>query len=405
MHNRESPRVLAVHNFYFSGNPSGENVVFDAECDLLRRNGHQVDIHVRRSDEIRAQGTWGAVKGALATPWNPFEARKLREEVERLRPCVVHVHNTFPLISPAVFRAIGRRAARVLTLHNYRLACPAAIPMRDGEVCTECIERISALPSLVHGCYRNSRLATVPLAASVALHRWIGTWRNEVDAFIVLTDFQKERMAKTGLPRQKIHVKPNFFPGHPKVIPWDERTLEVLFVGRLSEEKGLDKLLAAWDIWKRVDRVPRLTIIGDGPLKSEVTRRAEQLAIDFRGATTPSNAHSAIAHAKLLVVPSQCFEGFPMVVREAFAFGTPVAVSDIGPLPAIVKNGGAGIVCRTDTAESLLEGLRSAWRDVRHLTELSARARREFEESYTEEVNYQTLRTIYEAAQHENLKA
>jgi glycosyltransferase involved in cell wall biosynthesis len=398
-------RVLAVHNYYYSRNPSGENVVFDAECELLRRNGHQVDLHVRRSDEIRAQGAWGAVKGAMATPWNPFEARRLRKDVDRLQPNVMHVHNTFPLISPAIFRAIGRRAARVLTLHNYRLTCPAAIPMRDGKVCTECMDRMSVCPSLAHGCYRNSRLATIPLAANVALHRWIGTWKNEVDAFIVLTEFQKERMAKAGLPRQKIHVKPNFFPGNPKVIPWDERTIEVLFVGRLSEEKGLDKLLAAWAIWKRTDRVPRLTIIGDGPLKSEVARRAEELGIDFRGPTSPSEAQSAIANAKLLVVPSQWFEGFPMVVREAFAFGTPVAVSDIGPLPAIVQGGQSGIVCRSDTAESLLACLRNAWNDVRHLADLSAIARREFEESYTEEANYQTLMEIYEAAQHENRKA
>lgn len=322
----------------------------------------------------------------------------MRRVVEGIRPDVVHVHNTFPMISPSVFWAIGGRAARVLTLHNYRPVCPAAIPMRSGQVCTECMDHSSVWSSLAHGCYRNSRLATVPLAASVALHRRIGTWLNEVDAFIVLTPFQKERMVRSGLPRYKIHVKPNFFPGNPRVIDLDERSLDFVFVGRLSEEKGIDKLLDAWALWVAMESAPRLTIIGDGPLRQEVARRAEELGLDFRGPISPDDAQAAIANARLLVVPSQSFEGFPMVIREAFAYGTPVAVSDIGPLPAIVQYGKSGIICDAGTAESLLVCLQPAWSDVGRLAELSLRARREFEESYTEDANYSALMAIYKEA-------
>ena len=158
-------RILLVHNFYGSAAPSGENQVFEAEKVLLQSRGHEVAEFTRHSDEIRGPGVWGSIKGAAATRWNPWAAQAIRRAVARFLPDVVHVHNTFPLISPSIFHALaGMGVARVLTLHNYRLFCPAAIPMRAGQVCTDCLDRRSVLPALQHGCYRNSRLATVPLA-------------------------------------------------------------------------------------------------------------------------------------------------------------------------------------------------------------------------------------------------
>ncbi|HNC14233.1 MAG TPA: glycosyltransferase, partial [Cyclobacteriaceae bacterium] len=221
--------VLQVHNYYGSSAPSGENQVFEAEGILLRQRNHEVHEFLRHSDAIRAKGIWGAVQGALSTPWNPFSANKIRQAVENIHPEVVHVHNTFPLLSPSIFHSIGYRAARVLTLHNYRLFCPAAIPMRAGRVCTDCLDSHSVWPSLQHGCYRNSRLATLPLAANVALHRNLGTWTKQVDAFIALTEFQRERMIEAGLPASLVHVKPNFYPGNPVMSPWPERRDNVVF--------------------------------------------------------------------------------------------------------------------------------------------------------------------------------
>jgi hypothetical protein len=184
-------KVLLVHNFYGSAAPSGENQVFEAERTLLRARGHEVAEFTRHSDEIRGQGALGAVRGGLATPWNPWMTWAIRREVNRLQPDVVHVHNTFPLISPGIFHAIGDRAARVLTLHNYRLFCPAGIPMRAGKVCTDCLDARGSLPAMRHGCYRGSRVATAPLAFSVWLRRAMGTWRDQVDAFVALSDFQR----------------------------------------------------------------------------------------------------------------------------------------------------------------------------------------------------------------------
>lgn len=389
-------RILLVHNFYGSAAPSGENQVFDAEKALLQARGHDVAEFTRHSDTIRKQGAWGVARGALATTWNPWMTSAISCLVTDFRPDVVHVHNTFPLISPGIFHAIGKRAARVLTLHNYRLYCPAGIPMREGKVCTDCLDSRSSLPSLRYGCYRRSRLATLPLAVSVCLHRALGTWAKEVDAFIALSDFQRQRMVEAGLPLSKVHVKSNFYPGSPVVLPWHRREPYVVFVGRLTAEKGVASLLRAWAAWG--SGVPELRLVGDGEMRAQLEKMAAGLPVRFAGQVNSADAQAQIAGARLLILPSECLEGFPMVVREAFAFATPAAVSDIGPLPSIVQHGTSGVLFRPGDPESLLREVRAAWNAPSLLERLGEGARAEFEAKYTEDVNYAALMSIYRQA-------
>lgn len=393
-------KVLLAHNYYGSEAPSGENQAFTAEADLLRSQGVEVFEFLRHSDEIRRQGLWGTLKGGLATPWNFWSAGQIKRRLNECRPDVVHAHNTFPLISPSIFRAIGHRAARVLTLHNYRLFCAAGIPMREGRVCTDCLGAGSVRPALRHGCYRGSRVATVPLAMNVALHRWLGTWQKEVDAFIALTQFQKDQLVAAGLPADKVHVKPNFYPGNPRVIPWDDRQPEAVFVGRLTPEKGLETLLTSWGDWARLENgnVPELCIVGDGPLRQRLEDMGKGLQVRFLGQVSAEAAQARIANARLLILPSLCFEGFPMVVREAFAFGTPAAVSNLGPLPGIVNDGQSGVVFEPGDAASLLSVVRTAWESPGLLARLGQGARAEFEAKYTEQANFRTLMAIYRQA-------
>ena len=389
-------RLLLVHNFYASSTPSGENQVFHAERKMLADRGHSVSTFTRHSDEIRQQGMWGLVRGALATPWNPWTTSEVNRVNDQAKPDLIHIHNTFPLISPSIFHAVGRRAARVLTLHNYRLFCPAAIPLRAGKVCTECMDQRSVFPALRHACYRGSRAATFPLAINVALHRWLGTWRDEVDAFIALSDFQKQKMAEAGLPVHKIHVKPNFYPGSPTVVPWAERENYVVFVGRLSAEKGINTLVDAWRQWG--PSAPVLRVVGDGPLRAELEAKASGLPVTFLGQLAADQAQAQIARANLLILPSECFEGFPMVVREAFAFGTPAAVSSIGPLPSVVSHGENGVVFPVSNPGGLVSAVQRAWDRPDELKRLGGNARLAFEALYTESANYEALINIYRFA-------
>lgn len=389
-------KVLLVHNYYGSEAPSGENNVVEAERALLEKNGHAVTVYSRSSDQIRKNGIRGAIRGGVSTPWNPIAAAEVGKLVRQTKPHVVHVHNTFPLISPSIFHSIGQHAARVLTLHNYRLLCPAAIPMRSGKVCTDCIDRRSILPSLRYGCYRGSRAATLPLAANVLLHRLAGTWRNQVDAFIALSEFQKELMARGGLPISKVHVKPNFYAGNPKVAPLLERPNHVVFVGRLGEEKGVRTLISAWRQWG--DAAPLLRMIGDGPLRDELIESAKGLRVEIVGQISAEKAQEQIACARMLILPSEWFEGFPMVVREAFAFGTPVAASNIGPLPSIVQHGVNGVVFEASNPSALVSVVKNALENESSLALMAHGARNAFEELYNEKANYYTLMQIYEDA-------
>jgi len=392
-------KILLAHNYYGSSAPSGENQVFEAERDLLRAHGHEVREFTRHSDEIRRQGAYGAVRGALATPWNPFAALALRRAVEAFRPDVVHVHNTFPLLSPGIFHGIGRRAARVLTLHNYRPFCPAAIPLRAGRVCTDCLDRRSVWSALRHGCYRGSRLATLPLAANVALHRRLGTWNQQVEAFITLSEFQRERLVAAGLPVERVHVKPNFYPGRPEPVPWAEREATVVFVGRLTAEKGVTTLLRAWRAWGAA--APVLELVGEGALRGELEAQAAggpAGRIRFLGQVSAAEAVRRIARARLLVLPSECYEGFPMVIREAFAHGTPCAVSALGPLPSIVETGVSGLVFAPGDAADLHRRVAAAWVAPGLLPRWGEGARQAFESHYTEAANHERLLAIYAAA-------
>jgi glycosyltransferase involved in cell wall biosynthesis len=389
-------KVLLIHNFYGSSAPSGENSVFLAEADLLRRHGHDVIQFVRHSDSIRAQGLRGAIRGGASVPWNPFMKRRVNELISRERPDVMHVHNTFPLISPSVFyAAAGKGTATVLTLHNYRLICPGSILMRGGKVCTECIEKKSVLSSVQYGCYRESRLATLPLALSVALHRKLGTWQKRVDAFITLTAFQKDMVIRAGLPGEKVFVKPNFYPDPPAPVPWQERKNKAVFIGRLSSEKGVAFLVRAWKAWG--SSAPMLEVIGDGPERTALEKESNGAQIRFLGQLPFDKTQERIATSRMLVVPSVCFEGFPMVIREAFALGVPVAASRIGSLPSIVDEGTNGVLFEPADPESLLNTIKRSWLDE-GLESIGVAARAKFEREYTSESNYRSLMHIYEMA-------
>jgi len=387
---------MQVHSYYRTSAPSGENNVVDAERELLRLHGHTIQGFMRYNDDLESLGRLGAIIGAASTAWNPFAASAIKKAVSYFDPDIVHVHNTFPQLSPAIFSAISSRAGRVMTLHNYRLVCPAALPMRDGQICVECIEKQSAIPSIKYGCYRNSRAATLPLAAKVMLHRALGTWEKHVDAFIVFTEFQRAMMENAGLPREHIHIKPNFFPGDPQVIPFARRPRRVVFVGRLTPEKGVQTLIEAWRQWG--SGAPDLRILGDGILRAELEKKASGLPITFLGQVCHDTAAQEISNARLIVVPSEWFEGFPMVLQEAFALGTPAAVSEIGPLPSLVKHGQVGGFFTPKDPSSLRAEVERLWSDQDALSEKSVRARKNYEEEYTETANVKALIKIYEAA-------
>lgn len=399
-------RVVLAHNFYGSEAPSGENLVYEAERELLRAGGHEVIEFTRHSDDLRRRGAAGLLHGALATPFNPLALLRLRRLLRRARADVLHVHNTFPLHSPAIFHAArGLPVATVLTLHNFRTFCAAALLLRDGHPCTECLDARSAWPGLRHGCYRGSRAATLPLAAMIGLHRVLGTFTREVDAFVALTGFQRDLVVRAGLPAGRVHVKPNFHPSPPTPRPFDGRARRALFVGRLAAEKGVGVLLEGWARWGPA--APELVIVGGGPERTALEARAATLGLSghvrFAGQRPPAEVEALLLDSRLLLVPSIWFEGFPLVVREALAAGVPVAASRIGSLAGLVEPGRTGVLFEPGDPADLAGQVSAAWTDQAALGAMATAARATFEARYTAAGCARDLAAVYGAARERRL--
>lgn len=374
--------IFALHNFYRQ--PGGEDQVFAAEAALLRAKGHPVTQYEDRNARIG-----NPLASGVAAIWNHSSYRRLRAAVRCAKPDVAHFHNTFPLISPAAYYALrGQGVPLVQTLHNYRLVCPGATLFRSGRVCEECIERRSFLPALVHGCYRNSRAATASTATMLQVHGAAGTWRRMVDVYIALSGFARGKFIEGGLPAARIVIKPNFVASDPGVGGGHGQY--ALFVGRLSEEKGIRTLAQAW---RGIADFP-LLIAGDGPL-SGTEWPANVRALGWQ----PRQRVAALMKdARILIFPSTWYECSPMTILEAFACGLPVIASTLGSLPEFVEHCRTGLLFRPGDAQDLARQVRWAFLHPEEMAAMRVAVRREFEQKYSAERNYKLLIGIYEMA-------
>lgn len=392
-------RVLLVHNRYRSSQPSGENDVVERESELLLAHGVDVEVLQRSSDEIESMSTSERLAVPFRSVWSRRDRLALEERIRRTNPDVVHVHNTFPLLSPSVLAACENAGVpAVATVHNYKLMCANGSLLRDGSPCLDCVGRFS-VPAIIHGCYRTSRIATAPVAAGLSFHRLAGTWERRVRTFIALSAFQRQLMIEHGLPGERIVVKDNFVPDSKHRC--DGGGNAVTFLGRLSEEKGIDVLLRAWELLPG-GAVPgvELVIAGDGPQRSAVESLARRdAAIRYAGRLTAEECAVALASSRVVVVPSRWYETFGLVVVEAFRAGVPVIAPAHGSFPELVDPGMTGWLYRPNSAEDLAQVLRSALAlPVADLRAMGAAARRTYERRFTAERNLDALLAVYEGA-------
>jgi glycosyltransferase involved in cell wall biosynthesis len=387
-----SLRILQVHNAYQQS--GGEDAVRSSEDSLLRSAGHVVIHYFRDNNEIAAYGLLKKSTLGLRTIWAWDSHREITELLRAERPDVAHFHNTFPLISPAAYYACRAAGVPVVqTLHNYRLLCPAGVLFRCGRVCEECIKH-SLWRGVLHACYRSSRGKTSAVALMLTVHRWLGTWMHVVDCYITLTEFSRRKFIEAGLPAEKIAVKPNFVRADPGTCKGAGEC--AVFVGRLSGEKGLQTLLTAWELLN--SRIP-LEIVGDGPLRPTLQNEAQRRmmgGVHFRGWMVPDETLAAIKQARFLVFPSECYEGFPVAIAEAFACGVPVIASRLGAMQEIVQDGCTGLHFTPGNADDLAAKVGWAWAHPKEMAAMGRAARAEYEAKYTAERNYQMLMEIYQ---------
>ncbi|MCT7963298.1 glycosyltransferase [Laspinema sp. D1] len=384
-------RILQLHNFYKIA--GGEDVVVRAEKNLLEAHGNSVALLDVDNDAIASK--FSQALTAVNAIYSPASKQRVLQEINRFEPDIVHVHNFFPLLSPAVYDACREAGVPVVqTLHNFRLFCANSFFYRDGKVCEDCMGKFFPTPAVVHACYRDSRVGSAVLGTMQTVHRIRGTWRDRVNRYIVLTDFARSKFIEGGLPPEKISLKPNFLSPDPGIGLGSGEY--ALFVGRLSPEKGLDILLKAWE--KLGQSIP-LKIVGDGPLADRVKHLSVKLPqVELLGRQPKNRVLDLMKEAKMLMFPSGWYEGFPMVLVEAYAVGLPVIAGNLGSMSTLVVPGRTGLHFRPGDANDLIAQVEWAIAHPEELKTMRQKARREFESKYTADSNYQQLLKIYELA-------
>ncbi|MGZ4959257.1 MAG: glycosyltransferase [Methylomonas sp.] len=389
-------KILFVHNYYQHG--GGEDNVMAAESRLLAERGHDVELWSVDNKDL-SPGLTGKIKTAFSANYSAVSRAVARDKLRRFKPDVVHVHNFFPQISPSIFDACrDERVPVVQTLHNYRLICPGAMLMRDGKICEQCING-SPYQASFYGCYRGSKLGSLVVANMVAWHRNQGTWQHKVSRFIALTEFAKNKFVEAGFPADKIAVKANFMrdPQFDSPRPKPATPAFALFVGRFSAEKGIHTLQKAWSA---MDNAVVLKMAGTGPLEAFMQGRHN---IEALGRQSADEVGQLMRNAAFMILPSEWYEGFPLVLVEAFAHGLPVLASRLGSMADIIKDGENGLLFTPGDAEDLASKAKWLLQNPQQAKKLGENARRTFLAKYTAEQNYAQLMAIYKNAQQPSL--
>jgi glycosyltransferase involved in cell wall biosynthesis len=372
-------RILIAHCRYQQA--GGEDLVAAAEAALLEKYGHDVRLYERDNHDVERLGH---MRLASESMWSARTMREVTAMIAEYRPDVIHVHNTFPLISPSLYWAAQRMSVPVVqTLHNFRLLCPQAMFLRAGRVCEDCLGKIP-WRAVVHKCYRDSLAASGVTALMLGVHRGLGSFRDKVTRYIALNRFCRNKFIEGGLPADKIAIKPNFVD---LPAPAEGARSGGLYVGRLSPEKGIRTLLDA--LAKRPNR--KFEIIGDGPepVDSRIPRLPWQ---------NEQTIHQRMSGAAYLVIPSLWYETGPRTLMEAFGCGLPVIASRLGAIAEQVDEGKTGLLFEPGSANELSEKIAWAETHASEMAQMGRQARAVYEARYTPSRNYQRLMEIYSEA-------
>ena len=381
-------RILFLHNHYQQC--GGEDAAFRQEKLILESRGHDVKCLTESNSSI--SGVAAKITAGLRATYSRRSRARVVAEIAACKPDVVHIHNVFPQLSPSVYYACKQFQIPVVqTLHNFRFICPNAVLFRRGQPCEQCVGKSLAWPGIAHACYRGSHSGTAAVAAMLTIHRWLGTWSTQVDAYIALSEFARCKFVAGGLPADRLFVKPNCLTPDPGL-----RTSSAgfgLYVGRLSVEKGVETLVAGWSQLQH----RKLKIIGDGPLRRTV-EAMQASNIEFLGEKRHGDVLEFIGKAAFLVMPSGCYENFPRVIVEAFSRGVPLLATRIGSTQEIIRDNCTGVLFRPGDAHELAEKAEWLFSHPRDVDRMSQAARSEFLEKYTAGRNYERLIEIYALA-------
>jgi glycosyltransferase involved in cell wall biosynthesis len=382
--------ILLGHEYYQI--PGGEDEIFETRRDILRARGIRVTEYIRHNKEIAEYGALQKITLAARTVWSREANRELRGILAEAKPDVVHFGNTFPLLSPSVYYECAAAGVPVVQqLDNPRLMCPSSMLFRDGKTCHDCVGRFP-WPAIVHSCYRDSAAQTAVVAAMLGTHRVLGTWNKKVDAYMVSSEYYRQKFVDIGLPADRLQLCPLPVPdpgarsrGHGEYA---------LYLGRLAPEKGIHTVLEAWS---GLD-IP-LKVRGSGPLEADVrAAMATNRNLEMIPRISVDEKQELIRGARFLVWPPPSdYETFGLVVAEAYACGVPVVASRTGVAIERVQNGKTGIFFTANDRADLAKTAQWAWDHPEEMESMGRNGRHEYESKFNLDVGFANLMSVYES--------
>lgn len=375
-------KILQVHNIYIG--KTGEEAVVEEERNVLEKNGHEVIQFIKDNSELGAYSKLHRLKMYLSLHSSKVMAVELKALIALKKPDVCHVHNTFPLITPVVYRVCKSMGVPVVqTLHNYKMVCTNSLLFREGQVCENCLNK-SLYNSIKYKCYRDSYLATAAQASVIQHHRNRGTWDHLIDKYICLTEFQRDKVVSGGgVPEAKTVIKPNFLSESQAEIVSEDF---FLFVGRVNDSKGLQDLLYLF----RRNTTSNFVVIG----KSDDDKVLEGFDnVNYIGEQDREVVLDHMRRCKAVIFPSKYYEGMPIVILEAFSHRKPVISRNTGAMTSMIADKVNGLKYRDE--EALVEAIGLMESDPGLTEQLGNQAYEAYKEKYSEETGYQNLINVY----------
>jgi len=384
-------KILVVHNHYQQF--GGEDAVVQLECALHKKYGQDVYIFERSNHEIH-KASWSKIgRNLFQMHWRKETFDEIVQVIKNFKPDIAHIYNTHFMITPSVYYACHASGVpTVQSLYNYRLICANALLLRDGHYCEECLHH-SRWRSVLYRCYRDSSFLTACVVKSQNLHWRRGTWLHQIDSYITANQYSREKFVQAGIARDKFYIKPHFV--YPDPTLRTQMGDYALYVGRLSEEKGVRVLLNAWET---LPEIP-LKVLGTGPLLVELRQWVQSKKMDhveILGYRPDQEFLQYLGGAKFLIMPSISQDNSPRTILEAYARGVPVLASSLEGIKEMLQDEGTGRIFEAGDIEDLRAKARWLAKDDERLKRMGKLARMEYEGKYTAEKNYEILMNIYQ---------
>jgi len=383
--------ILLVHNFYKFF--AGEDSIALREKDLLESNGENVYFYTRDNKETENYNLLQKIMFFKNTVYSKKTKKEIKDIIKDFKPQVAYTHNIFPLISPSIFHTLYDESIPCIqNVQDYRWLCPNGVFYINDRICERC-KNGAFWHAVRYRCFRESYLLSGLYATAISVNRLAGVFK-KVDAFLCTTEFNKQKLMEAGVEEKRIFIKPNYLD-ISNIEPSYGNGDYIIFLGRLSPEKGLWTLIRAFERLKDL----RLCIVGTGPLEQTLRtyiQEKELKNISLEGFKQGAEKDNLLRNALFMVFPSEWYEHFPIVLLEAFAFGKPVVSSNIGNMPLIVEHEKSGLHFKAGDADDLIEKIKTLVHNPTEISKMGMYARKEMETKYTPEINYKILKSIFE---------